>query len=140
MSPDGDQEYFGDGIAEELLNELTRLAGLRVAGRTSSFSFKQSDDDLQTIGETLNVSSILEGSVRKDGGCARVLHSLASTPRKRLKYWSALFSSYVELSTWILNRPNRFPCLAPYSMQRGTGSAARKLTLGRCRCSRTARS
>jgi len=67
MSPNGDQEYFGDGIAEELLNELTRLDGLQVAGRTSSFSFKQSDEDLQAIGEALHVNFILEGSIRKDG-------------------------------------------------------------------------
>ena len=67
MSPNGDQEYFGDGIAEELLNELTRLDGLRVAGRTSSFSFKQSDENLQAIGEALHVNFILEGSIRKDG-------------------------------------------------------------------------
>ncbi|MFB3110613.1 MAG: hypothetical protein ACE10G_01140, partial [Gemmatimonadales bacterium] len=67
MSPNGDQEYFGDGIAEELLNELTRLDGLQVAGRTSSFSFKQSDENLQAIGEALHVNFILEGSIRKDG-------------------------------------------------------------------------
>jgi len=76
MSPDGDQEYFGDGIAEELLNELTRLKGLRVAGRTSSFSYKESDDDLQTIGEALRVNSILEGSIRKDGDIVRITAQL----------------------------------------------------------------
>ena len=78
MSPDGDQEYFGDGIAEELLNELTRLKGLRVAGRTSSFAYKESDDDLQTIGEALNVNSILEGSIRKDGDIVRITAQLIS--------------------------------------------------------------
>jgi TolB-like protein len=72
MSPDGDQEYFADGIAEELLNELTNLDGLRVAGRTSSFSFKGKDDDIRSIGEALNVSLILEGSVRKDGDRVRI--------------------------------------------------------------------
>jgi len=76
MSPDGDQEYFGDGIAEQLLNELTRLDGLRVAGRTSSFSYKQSADDLQTIGKALGVSSILEGSIRKDGDNVRITAQL----------------------------------------------------------------
>ena len=50
MSPNGDQEYFGDGIAEELLNELVRLDGLRVAGRTSSFSFKGTNENLSAIG------------------------------------------------------------------------------------------
>jgi len=70
MSPNGDQEYFGDGIAEELLNELTRLEGLQVAGRTSSFSFKQSNEDLQAIGEALRVNSILEGQYPQ-GRCPR---------------------------------------------------------------------
>ena len=76
MSPDGDQEYFGDGIAEELLNELTNLDGLTVAGRTSSFSFKGRDDDIRGIGEALNVSLILEGSVRKDGDRVRITAQL----------------------------------------------------------------
>lgn len=76
MSPNGDHEYFGDGIADELLNELVRLDGLRVAGRTSSFSFKGSNDDLKVIGEALNVGTILEGSIRKDGGRVRVTAQL----------------------------------------------------------------
>jgi len=76
MSPNGDHEYFGDGIADELLNELVRLDGLRVAGRTSSFSFKESNEDLKVIGEALNVGTILEGSIRKDGGRVRVTAQL----------------------------------------------------------------
>ena len=76
MSPDGDQEYFGDGIADELLNELVRLDGLHVAGRTSSFSFKGRNEDLKVIGEALNVGTILEGSVRKDGDRVRVTAQL----------------------------------------------------------------
>ena len=67
LSPNGDQEYFGDGIAEELRKELTRLDGLNVTGRTSSSSFKQSEEGAQSIGEALNVEYILEGSIRKDG-------------------------------------------------------------------------
>ncbi len=59
MSPNGDQEYFGDGIAEELINELVRLDGLRVAGRTSSFSFKGTNENLSAIAEALNVGAIL---------------------------------------------------------------------------------
>ena len=76
MSPNGDHEYFGDGIADELLNELVRLDGLRVAGRTSSFSFKGSNEDLKVIGEALRVGSILEGSIRKDGDRVRVTAQL----------------------------------------------------------------
>jgi TolB-like protein/Flp pilus assembly protein TadD len=66
MSPAGDNEYFSDGLTEELLNILAKIKELRVAGRTSSFAFKGKNQDLRSIGEKLNVSSILEGSVRKD--------------------------------------------------------------------------
>ena len=76
MSPNGDQEYFGDGIAEELLNELVRLDGLRVAGRTSSFSFKGTNENLKSIAEALNVGAILEGSIRKDGDRVRITAQL----------------------------------------------------------------
>lgn len=72
MSPDPEQEYFSDGIAEELLNQLTKLRGLQVAGRTSSFAFKGKNEDLRAIGEKLNVAHILEGSVRKAGDRVRI--------------------------------------------------------------------
>jgi adenylate cyclase len=76
MSADLDQGYFADGIAEELLNTLVRFEGLRVAGRTSSFSFKGSNANLKTIGEALNVDVILEGSVRKAGNRVRITAQL----------------------------------------------------------------
>jgi TolB-like protein len=66
MSEDSANEYFSDGLTEEVLNILAKIKEMRVAGRTSSFAFKGKDDDLRTIGEKLNVQSILEGSVRKD--------------------------------------------------------------------------
>ncbi len=72
MSPKGDQEYFSDGIAEEILNVLAKIPGLKVAGRTSSFKFKGQNENLQLIAEQLNVDHILEGSVRKDGTRIRV--------------------------------------------------------------------
>ena len=72
MSAQKDQEYFGDGLAEELLNLLAQVPGLHVAGRTSSFAFKGKSDDLRTIGEKLNVATILEGSVRKEGDRIRI--------------------------------------------------------------------
>ena len=65
MSAAKDQDWFCDGIAEEILNALTPLKGLRVAARTSAFSFKGKGDDLRTIGEKLNVTTVLEGSVRR---------------------------------------------------------------------------
>jgi TolB-like protein len=72
MSADQDNEYFSDGLTEELLNILAKIRELQVAGRTSSFAFKGKDDDLRVIGEKLNVKSILEGSVRKDDQRNRV--------------------------------------------------------------------
>ncbi len=76
LSPEGDQEYFADGLSEELLNVLAQLPGLQVAGRTSSFAFKGQNRDLREIGEILNVAHILEGSVRKAGNRIRVTAQL----------------------------------------------------------------
>jgi serine/threonine-protein kinase len=76
MSADRENEYFADGISEEIINALTQLDGLRVAGRTSSFSFKGTKHDLHTIGEKLNVDTLLEGSVRKSGNRLRITAQL----------------------------------------------------------------
>ena len=72
MSAGKDQEYFADGLSEELLNLLAKLPELRVIGRTSSFQFKGRNEDLRVIGEKLNVAHILEGSVRKSGEKLRI--------------------------------------------------------------------
>ncbi len=72
MSAEGDNEYFADGLSEELLNILSKIKDLRVAGRTSSFAFKGQNEDLRVIGEKLDVKTILEGSVRKDDARNRV--------------------------------------------------------------------
>ena len=76
MSPQRDQEYFSDGLSEELLNQLAQIKDLRVAGRTSSFSFKGKNDDLRLIGQKLGVNHLLEGSVRKDGTRLRITAQL----------------------------------------------------------------
>jgi len=76
MSPNKDQEYFADGITEELLDELAQLQELNVTGRTSSFKFKGHNEDLRIIGEQLGVTYILEGSVRKDGDKLRITTQL----------------------------------------------------------------
>lgn len=76
MSPNGDQEYFADGMAEELLGALSKIRGLKVAGRTSSFAFKNRDEDLRSIAEQLGVTHILEGSVRTAGTQLRVTAQL----------------------------------------------------------------
>jgi TolB-like protein/cytochrome c-type biogenesis protein CcmH/NrfG len=76
MSAGKDQEYFADGLSEELLNLLAKLPELRVIGRTSSFQFKGRNEDLRVIGEKLNVAHILEGSVRKSGEKVRITAQL----------------------------------------------------------------
>src|SRR6267143_3199624 len=72
MSADPDNEYFADGIAEEIINALFNIESLRVASRTSSFSFKGKNDDIGEIGRKLKVSAVLEGSVRKVGNKLRI--------------------------------------------------------------------
>jgi serine/threonine protein kinase len=76
MSPQRDQDYFCEGLAEELINALTQVKGLKVAARTSSFFFKGKDEDIREIGRRLDVASILEGSVQKAGNRLRVTAQL----------------------------------------------------------------
>ena len=76
MSPDKDQEYFSDGLSEEILNLLAQIRDLKVIGRTSSFAFKGRNEDLRTIGSTLGVAYLLEGSVRKAGDDLRITAQL----------------------------------------------------------------
>ena len=79
MSPGRDSEYLGDGIAEEILNALAKVDGLKVAGRTSSFSFKGKDIDLRDVGRQLGVAHVLEGSVRRQGEQVRITAQLIRT-------------------------------------------------------------
>jgi adenylate cyclase len=76
MSNDPEQEFFSDGMSEEIINMLAQVPGLKVAGRTSSFTFKGKNQDMRTIGKQLNVSHILEGSVRKSGNKIRITAQL----------------------------------------------------------------
>lgn len=76
MSPAHDNEYFSDGLCEELLNVLTRVPGLRVASRTSCFAFKGKDADIPTVAERLRVTHVVEGSVRKHGERIRITAQL----------------------------------------------------------------
>jgi serine/threonine protein kinase/tetratricopeptide (TPR) repeat protein len=76
MSPQRDQEYFCDGLAEELINSLTHISELRVPARSSSFSFKEKDLDIREVGKALNVETVLEGSVRKSGNRLRITAQL----------------------------------------------------------------
>ena len=92
MSPDPDNQYFGDGLAEELINALTQIEGLRVAARTSAFRFRGDDVDIREIGEKLNVRTVLEGSVRKAGNRLRITAQLINI-EDGYHIWSKRFDS-----------------------------------------------
>src|SRR5205085_2256566 len=79
MSSDKEQDYFSDGLSEELLNQLARIPQLRVIARTSSFSFKGKEVDVATIAKALNVANVLEGSVRKSANTLRITAQLVRT-------------------------------------------------------------
>ncbi len=95
MSPDPDQEYFADGISEELLNLLSRIQELRVISRTSAFSFKGKDVDIPTIAEKLKVDHVLEGSVRKSGNRIRITTQLIDA-RTDTHLWSATYDRTLD--------------------------------------------
>jgi TolB-like protein len=95
MSSDPEQEYFSDGISEELLNVLAKIPDLRVAARTSSFQFKGENRDIIDIGQQLNVGLVLEGSVRKAGLQLRITAQLIDT-RNGFHLWSESYDRELE--------------------------------------------
>ena len=95
MSADKDNEYFSDGITEEILNALARTPGLRVAARTSAFSFKGKNETVQHIGEMLKVGVVLEGSVRREGKQLRITAQLINVA-DGFHLWSDTFDRKAE--------------------------------------------
>jgi len=95
MSGDPDQEYFSDGISEEILNALVKVQGLKVAGRTSAFSFKGKNEDIRSIGDKLGVKMVLEGSVRKAGNQVRVTAQLINV-EDGFHIWSETYDRQLE--------------------------------------------
>jgi TolB-like protein len=95
MSPEGDQEYFTDGLTVELINKLSHVGDLRVTGRRSAFKFKGSDEDLEAIGAQLNVGAILEGSVRKSGDQVRVNAELVNVA-DGFQLWSETYDRTLQ--------------------------------------------
>ena len=87
MSGDPKNDYFSDGITEEILNALAQIADLKVAARTSAFAFKGKDQDLRRVGETLDVATVLEGSVQRAGDDVRITAQLIDT-RSGFHLWS----------------------------------------------------
>jgi serine/threonine protein kinase/tetratricopeptide (TPR) repeat protein len=95
MSNDPENEYFSDGIAEEIVNALTKIQSLRVASRTSSFAFKGKSEDIGEIGRKLKVATVLEGSVRKAGNRLRVTAQLVSVADGN-NLWSERYDRQLE--------------------------------------------
>ena len=95
MSGDATQEYFSDGLSEELLNALSRIDELQVAAQTSSFHFKGKSADLNTIAHELNVSTVLEGSVRKSGTTVRITAQLVDATTG-FHIWSETYDRRVD--------------------------------------------
>jgi serine/threonine-protein kinase len=95
MSPDPDNEYFADGLTEELLNVLAKNPELQVTARTSSFAFKGKNESIQKIGRELGVESLLEGSVRKAGDRVRVTAQLV-TVRDGFHLWSETYDRVLD--------------------------------------------
>ncbi len=95
MSNDPEQEYFSEGIAEEILNALSNLKDLKVAGRASAFQFNGKSTDLREVGEKLGVSKVLEGSVRKHGSRLRVTAQLIDT-RDGFHLWSEKYDRNMD--------------------------------------------
>jgi len=111
MSADPDSEYFGDGIAEEIINALGRLPGLRVAARASAFAFRGKADDLRAIAAELGVRTVLEGSVRRSGSRVRITAQLVDVD-SGFQIWSErydreltdIFAIQDEIATAIARR------------------------------------
>ncbi|MEL6924826.1 MAG: adenylate/guanylate cyclase domain-containing protein [Bacteroidota bacterium] len=95
LSGDEEQEYFSDGMTEEIINALSKIEGLRVTSRTSSFYFKNRKIPLPQIGRELNVSTILEGSIRLSGQRMRLTAQLIDV-REDVPFWSERFNRSIE--------------------------------------------
>lgn len=95
QSPDPDNEYFSDGMTDEIITALTKVKALRVAARTSSFAFKAKKENVRTIGRMLNVANVLEGSVRRAGSRLRVSAQLVSAA-DGYELWSERFERTLD--------------------------------------------
>ena len=95
MSTDPENEFFSDGLSEEILNSLARIDGMQVVGRTSSFQFKGKNEDLRDIGEKLGVAHVLEGSVRREGNKARITAQLIRTS-DGIHLWSQTYDRMLD--------------------------------------------
>jgi TolB-like protein/DNA-binding winged helix-turn-helix (wHTH) protein/Tfp pilus assembly protein PilF len=95
MSAAKDQEYFSDGLSEQLIHDLAKVAGLKVVGRSSAFQFKGKNEDLRDVGRMLGVTNILEGSVRREGDRVRITAELIKAD-DGLQLWSQTYDRQIN--------------------------------------------
>jgi TolB-like protein/DNA-binding winged helix-turn-helix (wHTH) protein/Flp pilus assembly protein TadD len=95
LSPGKDEEYFSDGLTEELINDLAKVPGLKVVARSSAFQFKGTHEDLRTVGQKLGVDNVLEGSVRKEGNRIRITAELTKAG-DGFQLWSETYDREVS--------------------------------------------
>ncbi len=95
MSLAKDQEYFSDGLAEQLINDLAKVSGLQVVGRSSSFQFKGKNEDLRDVGRKLGVANVLEGSVRREGNHVRITAELTKAD-DGFQLWSQTYDREIN--------------------------------------------
>jgi TolB-like protein len=95
LSPGKDEEYFSDGLTEELINDLAKVPGLKVVARSSAFQFKGTHEDLRTVGQKLGVDNVLEGSVRKEGNRIRITAELTKAD-DGFQLWSETYDREVS--------------------------------------------
>lgn len=95
MSPDKSEEYFSDGLAEELINDLAKVPELKVAARSSAFQFKGKDEDLRVVGRKLGVANVLEGSVRREGNRVRITADLTKVD-DGFQLWSETYDREIR--------------------------------------------
>jgi TolB-like protein/DNA-binding winged helix-turn-helix (wHTH) protein/Tfp pilus assembly protein PilF len=95
MNPAKDQEYFSDGLAEQLINDLAKVSGLKVVGRSSSFQFRGRNDDLRDVGRKLGVANVLEGDVRREGNHVRITAELIKAD-DGFQLWSQTYDRQIE--------------------------------------------
>jgi TolB-like protein/DNA-binding winged helix-turn-helix (wHTH) protein len=95
MSPARDQEYFSDGLAEQLINDLAKVSGLKVIGQSSAFQFKGKNEDLRDVGRKLGVANVLEGSVRREGNHVRITAELIKAD-DGFQLWSQTYDRQIK--------------------------------------------
>jgi len=95
MSPAKDQEYFSDGLSEQLINDLVKVSGLKVVGRSSAFQFKGKNEDVRQVGRKLGVANVLEGNVRREGNHVRITAELTKAD-DGFQLWSQTYDREIK--------------------------------------------